>query len=227
MFSKLVTAISLKLYLVFTVNTVIGKCCSSMTDDFSLENTELKVAFLGGPGVGKTSLINALANCEFEENPRSSVGQCFFKVQCEHEGRKVGLQLWDTAGEERYQNTISAQFFRDSDVIVGVFSLSETKSQDDLERWLETAGQYIDIRKVKLIIVGNKQDLPYDAQLGTSCHIAYGTRISYLTTSAKTGFNVDVLMEAILKCPSSNKPSEDVAKVERTDQGENRKKCCS
>ena len=70
---------------------------------------------------------------------------------------KITLQIWDTAGHERYRS-MTDSYYRQARGVVIVFDLTNNKSFEDLQNWLHfiklKAGE--DIPK---ILVGNKCDL--------------------------------------------------------------------
>lgn len=59
------------------------------------------MVFLGDSGVGKTSLIAHLAQGEFSENVRSTIGLDYATAIIQVGEEQVVFQLWDTAGQER------------------------------------------------------------------------------------------------------------------------------
>jgi len=65
-------------------------------------NTFLKIVVLGDSGVGKTSLLNRFVRNTFEPKFKPSIGADFFTYELELDGKKVNLQIWDTAGQEVY-----------------------------------------------------------------------------------------------------------------------------
>lgn len=58
----------------------------------------LKTVLIGNTGVGKTSLMNRIIDNTFEENYIATVAVDFKTRIYEIEGRKIKLDIWDTAG---------------------------------------------------------------------------------------------------------------------------------
>lgn len=50
-------------------------------------------------------------------------------------GRKVKLQMWDTAGQEKFHNVTSA-FYRGASGILVVYDVASEKSYENIQKWL-------------------------------------------------------------------------------------------
>ena len=63
-----------------------------------------KVVFVGDSDVGKTSIINQYAKGNFESKTKPTVGAHFTQKELvvEGVGERMKLQIWDTAGQEKY-----------------------------------------------------------------------------------------------------------------------------
>ncbi len=72
----------------------------------------MKFCVVGEPGVGKTSMLHQYVHHKFDDKVRPTVG-CDFstKVKSNVDGRTVQLQLWDIAGQERF-NAVSKMYLR-------------------------------------------------------------------------------------------------------------------
>ena len=66
-----------------------------------------KVIFIGDPSVGKTSIITRFLYGAFDTHYQATVGIDFVsKVVPVGADRSVKLQLWDTAGQEKYKSLV-------------------------------------------------------------------------------------------------------------------------
>ena len=64
-----------------------------------------KVALLGAPGVGKTSLVRRFVESLFDESYLRTIGVKIDKKRVSVGGQDVTLMLWDVAGaEERFMS---------------------------------------------------------------------------------------------------------------------------
>lgn len=85
---------------------------------------------------GKTSLINRFVYDSFEPSYAVTIGIDFFSVRVENEvGRPIHLQIWNTAGQERYRSLVPS-YLRDSDCVILVFDVSNRGSFESLHNWL-------------------------------------------------------------------------------------------
>ena len=64
--------------------------------------TKIKLILVGDKAVGKTSLLKRFFNEEFSENQITTVGIDFKIKEMEIDGNKIKLQVFDTAGQERF-----------------------------------------------------------------------------------------------------------------------------
>ena len=65
-------------------------------------STAYKIVLLGGPHVGKTSIIQKYVSNVFTESRNVTVQAEFAEKRIVVEGRNVVLKIWDTAGQERF-----------------------------------------------------------------------------------------------------------------------------
>ena len=72
----------------------------------------IKVCIVGEPGVGKTSMLYQCVFKKFDPNCRPTIGCDFFtKLKSSVDGKSIRLQLWDIAGQERF-NAVSKMYIR-------------------------------------------------------------------------------------------------------------------
>ena len=72
-------------------------------------------------------------------------------------GRTYRLQLWDTAGQEKYKSLVPA-YLRDANCAVFVFDLNRIQSLKNLEGWIQLYRQNQNQNSVAFM-VGNKDDV--------------------------------------------------------------------
>lgn len=103
-----------------------------------------KVFFVGEAAVGKTSLINRFYEGKFESLYIATVGFNFRICDEQYDGKDYRLQLWDSAGSEKYR-AITRGSFRssttvivDSDVVVIVYAVNYLAS------YKEAVGYWVD-----------------------------------------------------------------------------------
>ena len=75
----------------------------------------------------------------------------------------VKLQVWDTAGQENFR-AITRLFYKDSDAVFMIFSITSRKSFESLRKWLEDLNENTKTNLVKYL-VGNFSDLAEHRQV--------------------------------------------------------------
>lgn len=126
----------------------------------------LKVIIIGDPSVGKTSLQTRIIEDVFKPKYSTTLGVDFSFKEINVKGSKVKLQIWDTAGQEKYRSLITT-YYRHTDGIIMVFDLSDENSFENLiESWIPHVSTYIVEDVPKILILGNKKDLMVDSDCG-------------------------------------------------------------
>ncbi|XP_018565852.1 ras-related protein Rab6-like [Anoplophora glabripennis] len=166
-------------------------------EDVNSALQKYKLVFLGEQSVGKTSLITRFMYDSFDTTYQATVGIDFLSKTVYLKDRTVRLQLWDTAGQERFRSLIPS-YIRDSSVAVVVYDITNFKSFEQTERWIE------EVRKergtnVIIILVGNKVDLEDIRQVSVEVAERKSKELNtlFIETSAKVGYNIKQLFRRI------------------------------
>ena len=69
----------------------------------------------------------------------------------------VKLQIWDTAGEERFRS-ITKSYCKGAIAVMVVYDITSLKSFEDVDIWLKEIRQYCEDNTI-IALVGNKADL--------------------------------------------------------------------
>lgn len=155
-----------------------------------------KVVLLGESGVGKTSILNRYISNIFVENQPQTVGATFQKKVVEHEGQKVSLSIWDTAGQEVYRN-LTPMYYRDAQMALIVFSVNDKISFDAVKEWANQVKS--SSPEVIMLICGNKNDISDRAvSYDDGLKIAEDLELPYIETSAENGNGIDNAFELLV-----------------------------
>uniref|UniRef100_A0A3B4B1U7 Ras-related protein Rab-36 n=1 Tax=Periophthalmus magnuspinnatus TaxID=409849 RepID=A0A3B4B1U7_9GOBI len=117
-----------------------------------------KVVVVGDLNVGKTCLINRFCKDVFERDYKATIGVDFEIERFEMSGVPFSLQIWDTAGQEKFK-CIASAYYRGAQVIVTVFDMADIKSLDHTRQWLEEAMRENKPGSCFVFLVGTKSDL--------------------------------------------------------------------
>ncbi|XP_074146868.1 ras-related protein Rab-36 isoform X4 [Sminthopsis crassicaudata] len=160
-----------------------------------------KVVVLGDLYVGKTSLINRFCKDVFDRHYKATIGVDFEIERFEIAGVPYSLQIWDTAGQEKFK-CIASAYYRGAQVIITAFDLADIKTLGHTSsvcppcprQWLADAQRENEPGSSSVFLVGTKKDL----LSGPACErtemdavqLANEMQAEYWSVSAKTGENV-------------------------------------
>jgi GTPase SAR1 family protein len=99
------------------------------------------------------------------------------------------LQLWDSAGQEKYRALIPS-YIRGASIIFLIYDLNHHESFESINNWLGFVNQYTNKQQVKLVLVGNKKDLERNVTIDEGKKLAEKEGMIFFETSAKTGDGV-------------------------------------
>jgi len=154
--------------------------------------TNCKVLLTGCFSVGKTSLFNQFLYQKFDDEYHTSIGVKVDKKVVTTEDGEVSIMLWDLAGEMT-QNKVPKAYFLGALYALYVIDLSLPFTWQHLEKDLAYIREIAPDVKIK--VIGNKKDLLSPEELKeTMSRIPVSLSI---TTSAKTGENIDNLFKQI------------------------------
>ena len=161
--------------------------------DASYQLSRQKIIFCGDAGVGKTSIINSIMGQKFSEDYEPSIGVDFFSKTIRYKGRLIKLQIWDSAGQEKFKSLIP-NYIRGSSLIFLIFDVSQKLSYDHLTDWIKFITN-IDNNGI-IIIVGNKIDLKEKREVNNEDAEKFckENKYDYFEVSAKEGTNIDNML---------------------------------
>ena len=149
-----------------------------------------KVVLVGSSGVGKSSLLQRLIDDTFETDVQSTVGVEFKLHDFQVGNETIHLNIWDTAGQEKFRSVAKA-YFRNAVGAILAFSTTNSQSFLELDSWLNDLHS-LALPNAVILLVGNKVDLISERSVTTSEAEDFAERhgIEYLETSAYDGQNV-------------------------------------
>ena len=196
-----------------------------------------KLILIGDSCVGKSNILLKYLKNEFDPNSRATVGVEFGTKNIVINEKKIKIQIWDTAGEERYRSITSA-YYKGAKGAFIVYDITRKSTFVNIDKWISDLKLNGD-QNICIIILGNKSDLDDKREVSTEDGIKKSEmfKTAFLETSALNGSNIDKafdeLIEQIIK---NNKNYFEVNNKKEIDKGVNlndnnksndKKKCCS
>lgn len=146
---------------------------------------EIKTILLGESGVGKTSLINVLTGVLFNQETVCTISTTYVSKEYDINNNQYKVNLWDTAGEEKYRQ-LTKLFYKGSDIVIFVYDISSKSSFKGLNSWIKEVKDIVD-NKYICGLVGNKKDLflKEEVKEAEAQNLAKEHNIKYKLVSAK------------------------------------------
>lgn len=160
---------------------------------------DFKVVTLGEGRVGKTSLTLKFVRDTFADNQESTLKANFLTKDLNLDGVPVRLNIWDTAGQEKFRS-IASNYYRQARGALIVYDITDKSSFARVVEWVKELNQQGE-PDICIAIVGNKCDRESDRQITKQEATEYARRIGALhfNTSAKTGKNVEEVFQELSK----------------------------
>ena len=185
------------------------------------ENKELlyKILLLGDSTVGKTCFLMRYTDNTYQEIHMSTIGidNKFKDVELE-DGKKVKIQIWDTAGQDRFRS-ITKNYYKGAHGIILIYDITNKKSFENVRTWINQIKEEVS-EKVSIILVGNKIDDEEHRVVATEDgeKIAKELGLMFFECSAKSGVNIDSTFNELVK-----KTVENYSKVSKGETLKNKK----
>ncbi|KAH0786218.1 ras-related protein Rab-5C [Histomonas meleagridis] len=185
------------------------------------KSPERKVIVVGDSSVGKTSIVMRYHKNTFFPDHQATVGASFITKSIATKNGKININIWDTAGQEKYRSLVP-MYSRNASAAIIVFDLSNPTSFDGMKVWLDEVRQNVPDDCV-IVIVGNKSDLPMAIHSDEAFSWARENNLEMTFVSAKDGIGIDELFQTVAELIPLKHLS---PVIETTAPVPNESKCC-
>lgn len=166
---------------------------------------EFKITMIGDSGVGKSSILVRFTDDNFEEDQACTIGVDFKTKKMDVGGRSAVLNIWDTAGQEKFRS-LTGSYYRGTQGIILVYDVNQRQSFESISNWLEEVDHNTTNPDIILLLVGNKVDKQRQVTREEGLKFAQKNQMLFIECSAKTKVGVqqtfEELVQKILDTPS-------------------------
>ena len=162
-----------------------------------------KILLIGDSSVGKTSILLRYIDNIYSGEFQATIGVDFKVATKIINSKVIKLQLWDTAGQDRFKNIVST-YYRGAQGIFIVYDVTNRVSFINVSKWFQESANFLPESTVRMVIA-NKCDMGTPFRVVTEKEgrdLTNALGLEYIETSAKNSINVisifDMMAASIL-----------------------------
>uniref|UniRef100_A0A914CRE4 Ras-related protein Rab-25 n=1 Tax=Acrobeloides nanus TaxID=290746 RepID=A0A914CRE4_9BILA len=158
-----------------------------------------KIILVGDMGVGKSNLLLRYTRDSFSLNKESTIGVEFDIKKIQVDDKTIKIQLWDTAGSERYKAIVPTYYRRALGALI-IYDITRYDSFKNVSRWLAELKDHSS-PNIVITLIGNKFDLESVRRVPVEegARFAKENGLMFLETSALDSTNVELAFEKLVK----------------------------
>ena len=163
-------------------------------------NYVFKVLLLGDSTVGKTCFLMRFTENTFQEIHMSTIGLDYrFKKMPVDDGKEATVQIWDTAGQDRFR-AITKNYYKGAHGIILIYDVTNQKTFENVRNWVTQIRENAS-EKAIIYIVGNKIDDKQNKVVTKEDgeKMAKEFDLKFFEASAKEDINIAPTFEALVK----------------------------
>ena len=189
----------------------------------SRELNLIKILILGDQAVGKTSILLRYSKSNFSEILLPTLGVDFKQKEVFHKGQSYYLQIWDSAGQERFRS-VTRTYYKKASAVILAYDCTNMQSFQNIQQWLGQMKSEVDLN-APVVLISTKNDLVEEVDSNLGKKLAKEMDVAFFKTSAKDGGGVDemfkfILEQVLIRQPQKERNSVSLANPKR------KKKCC-
>lgn len=159
-----------------------------------------KCVLLGDADVGKSAILARYVDNTFTMINTTTVGCAFSEKEHTVNNRTIKLDIWDTAGQEKYRSLLPL-YYKKARIVLLCIDLSQTNSNigETVAYWLTQLEENCTVPDREVFLVGTKSDIKNsNTSYIDEIKDKYNT-LTYIETSAKVGTNIESLFKSAIE----------------------------
>ena len=196
------------------------------------KTNHFKILILGDHAVGKSCFIIRYTDDTFQDVYLSTIGMdCKYKDINLENGKSIRLQIWDTAGQDRFRS-LTKNLYKGASGIILIYDISQRKTFDNVKGWIESIKEEVS-SKVLIVLVGNKIDKIEEREVKKveGEDLAEELKLPFYECSALTGENINNVFLGLARKLVETKEKvenrgEKLTKVPDKNTNNKKKPCC-
>lgn len=158
---------------------------------------DFKIVLVGSEDSKKTAIADRLQFQIFEEDYQPTIGAGYIPYRTIYDEHEIELQIWDTAGMERYKN-LGSIYYRDARSCIIVYSQKKVQSPDHIQEWLNSINSTVK-NPCYIIVVANEDDIKpseiHDEEIIRWCN---ENHLERFVVSSKTGAGINEMFQKVI-----------------------------
>lgn len=164
-----------------------------------MKSYNIRSVFTGESNVGKSSIILRYTDNFFDKCIQSTIGIDFRLKKINVGNDTISLQLWDTAGQEKYRS-ITNSYYKNVYLFFIVFNITDRDTFNKIEQLLDVI-ETESFSDKKYVLIGNQLDNVIERQVSydEANDFAIKNNMDYYEVSAKNNINIDTMFTNVLQ----------------------------
>ena len=159
-----------------------------------------KVLLLGDTTVGKTCFLMKYTDKTFQDIHMATIGLDYrLKSMKLKSGKNIKLQIWDTAGQDRFR-AITKNYYKGSHGIILIYDVTNVQTFENVKQWVSQIREEASANVI-IYIAGNKIDMEEERKVNKEEgeKLAEELGLPFVETSAKSGININETFEDLVE----------------------------
>ena len=169
-----------------------------MEEDFAPAEMIFKIIIVGDLSSGKTNIVTQYISHKFVQDSQPTIGVEMFNKDFQINEDKVSAQIWDTAGQEKY-NALTSSYYKGAKGAIVVYDITQESTFLKVEQFVKDLREKSD-KNVYMILVGNKIDLEENRKISKEEGkiLADKLKMGFFEVSAKNGTGIEDLFKNLI-----------------------------